>query len=473
MADEDIDINKLVGKARGLKDKAVPLAEFKLNYDAFAETLEPVYFWILDYMQQSTGGLGMKMEKIVDNFTASPGSGYFADIGARATRMQDQGMKILGTINTVMRSVLNLIYDLKEFELRLEHYDRFKSKDERKAEGGLLALKQVWMDRVDIRKGGASINMLAQQLDFVTLRDAFMKAKKPEDVDRMDLNERVKRMLKPRIAEFYDWVERSEKELRTRYELQRTYLKSQVSALKLYTRWVKPYLKAAEDLAMMSKDGSADLVKAFNTIVLELHIMGTSKFDIEVIRKGIGAGTFPQKFWNARLKQPYYSCVFVNFSFRGQPRIASRAESAHYVHGGKANITFKAFALSEEELNKLKKEIENQDIYEGIKLVSGVTADSLEPIYNDLVKYMAVDKKEDEKKELKRSFLDWLIGEKPKEKEGKKKEQKKKEDFIGKQVREMLVEGDAIKKAWTVYHLYKKAHGMPTPLHEYVSQPEV
>ena len=460
-----VDIDELIGKVRGLKKgkKARPLAEHKLNYDAFAETLEPVYFWILDFMQDHYG-LGMKVEKLVDNFTASPGSGYFADIGIRATRMQEQGMKILGTINTVMRSILNLIYDLKEFEIRLKHYDNYNSKNPKEKEAGLLALKQIWMDKVDIKRGTGSINVLAAQLDFVTLRDAFMKAKKPEDVDKMDLNDRVKRILKPRIAEFLDWIKRSEKELRNRYELQKTYLKSQVNAIKLYTRWVKPYLKAAEELMMMKRElGRAELVTAFNTVVLEVQLLGKSKIDINTVRKAISTKEFPETFWNARMRQNYYACLFVDFSFRGLPRIASRGESTHYVHSGRTNIIFKAYVLNDDELALLKKEIDKADIYEGLRLVEGVTADTLEPIHNDLVKYM----EEKPEKQEKKSIWDWLLGSQKKE----KKLVKRKESFFERQVKELIAEPKAIKLAFRMYDTYKKAHGMPTPMFAFASSP--
>ena len=140
------------------------------------------------------------------------------------------------------------------------------------------------MDRVDIKRGNGSINMMTSQLDFITLRDGFMKAKDPEDVDKLDLNERVKRVLKPRIAEFLDWIEKSERELRNRYDLQKAYLKSQVSSIKLYTRWVRPYLKAAEELMMKNRETlEPELVTAFDTIVLELMLFGRKEIGKKAI----------------------------------------------------------------------------------------------------------------------------------------------------------------------------------------------
>src|SRR3989344_7557519 len=204
-----------------------PSEEHTIVYDSPGETLEPVYFWILDFMRTMFKG---KVEKLADNFTSSPGSGHFAELGARATRMQEEGMKVMGAINTVLKSVINIIYDLKDFEIRLEHYKAAESKDKDKAESGMLALKQIWMDNVDIKRGRGSINMLAQDLQFVTLRDAFMIAKSAEDVEKLDLNDRVKRILKPRIEEFLEWKKRSEAELKKRYEIEKSYLKNQLNS---------------------------------------------------------------------------------------------------------------------------------------------------------------------------------------------------------------------------------------------------
>jgi len=114
-----------------------------------------------------------------------------------------------------LRSVLNIIYDLKEFRIRLQSYDDLKT--ENKKEAGLISLKQIWMDKVDILKGNSSIKAMASgQVGFQTLIDAFLIVKNIEDVNKLDLNERVKRILIPRIQEFNIWVEQSGKELEKR-----------------------------------------------------------------------------------------------------------------------------------------------------------------------------------------------------------------------------------------------------------------
>ena len=75
-------------------------------------------------------------------------------------------MKILGGLNQVVKSALNLISDLKEFEMRLEHYDDSKSEDKEKKEAGMLALQQIWLDNVDLKKVTPEMRRNAKMVNF-------------------------------------------------------------------------------------------------------------------------------------------------------------------------------------------------------------------------------------------------------------------------------------------------------------------
>src|SRR3989338_4004821 len=136
------EIDDLISKVAPHYSKG-PIWENKVVYDTSVSTLEPLYFWIIDFLA------GYKPEKLVDNFTAAPGSSYFSDLGARATKMQEEGMKILGSVNLVVKSIINLVYDLKNFEQRIKEYERAKSGNPGEREAGILSLKQIWMDSVD------------------------------------------------------------------------------------------------------------------------------------------------------------------------------------------------------------------------------------------------------------------------------------------------------------------------------------
>jgi len=445
-----------------------PLAEHKLIYDSSSETLEPIYFFILDLMND----FKFATEKIIDNFISSPGSGHFSELGQRATVMQQQGTKILGDVNTVLRSVLNIIYDLKEFRIRLSHYDSLK--DPKKKEAALLALKQIWMDKVDITKGNSSIKAMALgQAGFQTLIDAFLFVKDVKDVDKIDLNERVKRILRPRILEFNDWLEHSEKELRKRYAIEKEYLASQVNSLKLYARWAKPYLRAAQQLEMKTEGMTREpaLVKAFNTILLELTLFGKQK--INPVEEAI-AGRLPKQLEKMKFKRDYFICLLVEFNFRGIPQRI--AQQAHYVFGGRAEVSFKPYVLNSDELAKFQEELSDSDIEDVLKLIEGSTGENLKQI-QDEIDFFLNEKEDNNSGQNKKEIVDTsnpfiaLIGgyDKPTNKKKSEKEKPKeknwwpeKESFIEEKILRPFAEEQAIEQAFKIFDVYKKAHGMPS-----------
>ncbi len=454
-------------KERKENGEDVPNIVHNLIYDSPRETLEPIYFWILDFM----GKLGLDIDKIVDNFASSPGSGHFSELGTKKTQMQEQASRIMGTINTVLKSVLNLIYDLKEFKIRLSHYNVANSKDKEKSEAGVLALKQIWMDKVDIQRGQGSINALASgNLQFVTLRDAFLIVRTSKDVDKLDLNERVKRLLKPRVQEFIEWRKRSEQELRKRFEIEKTYLKSQVDALKLQSRWAKPYLKAAERLEQDDKLAMDEaLVTAFNTVLLQLVLMAKReiKVESEATISRYGALNLPEDFKKMKKKlRKYYSIVLVDFKFIGIPSKMGQ----QYVFGGKADVNFKSYALNEEELELFKSKLGESDLDSALKLVQGVTDDSLSQLKIDLDEFLG----DEENKGVEVNPFGALFS-MFRPKEGKSDEELKKEkmekfkkkgikkdSYAEAYVRNIAI-ADAMNTGFLVYDIFKKSMGMATP----------
>ena len=446
-----------------------PTKEYLLTYDSSSQTLEPVYFWILDFMNNLFSG---KVKKLVDNFTSSPGSGHFSELMMKATRMQEESMKIYGMVNTVIKSVINLLYDLKEFQIRLKNYDDANSKNKDIAIVGLLSLKQIWMDQVDIKRGRGSINMLAQDLNFVTLRDAFMAVNTLKEIDKVDLNERVRRILKIRLEEFLEWQKRSETELRKRFEIEKTYLKTQVNTVKSYARWAKPYLIAAEQLRMKEQDRyDPNIVNTFNTIILELTLLGQKQ--VKVAEASI-EHELPEGFKNMKMKRDYFSCVLINFKFRGIPQ--KIAQQGHFAFGGKADVSFSSYALNSEELELLQKKLEESDFDSSLKLVEGMTEDSLGQLKQDIEEFLEDKGKKQANEKAERdernvnpfAALLGLNNKKKENPEEKPKSDKKeikdikdiKKDSYAESVIRDYAEAGAKSSCYTVYDIYKKGHGM-------------
>ncbi len=445
-----------------------PDEKHKLIYNSPTETLEPIYFFILDLMND----FGFSVEKLIDNFVSSPGSGHFGEMGQRASIMQQQGSKLMADINTVLRSIINLIYDLRDFEIRLSQYDALDGDDMQKKKAARLALKQLWMDQVDSAKGNSSIKAMALgQGGFVTLIDAFLICDNEEDVDKLDLNQVVKRILKPRIFEFNVWVEESRRELGKRYDIERSYLKSQVASLKMYVNWARPYLRAAKELEMSHKSRHPALVKMFNTILMELTLIGKREFRIGWDDYELGVPNIPKSI-KFNPKKKYYEIILVDFNFRGIPQKTAQGYSA----GGKTEVLFRGYSLDEFQLKKFYEEFDKSDLFAGLELIEGIETESLEDISDDIKKYLAEEKEEAKEEAKKKSgpkdtsnpFLALLgIYDKKDKKPAKKEEKKEEEPKLS--FKEKQIEKNYVLKAlsssvqistFNFFEIYKKAHGM-------------
>jgi hypothetical protein len=448
----DIIHTQMTSNAFSLPGMKEPIEQHSLVYDAVAQNLEPIYFWILDFVN----GMYGESEKLIDNFISSPGSGHFAELQGRATAMQREGSSMLQTAGALIKSVLQLIYDLKEFKMMLAPYDDLRHEKKKIRDVAVLSLKQRWLDNVDIKRGGGSIAGMTQQLDFVTLRDGFLAAEGINGVDKLDLNERVKRILKQRISEFEHWIKESEDQLRKRFELEKISLKSQVNTIKLHARWAKPYLKAAQQLEQRAS-ANASLVNAFNTSLFELVVLAKGRYDL---KKDVAAGELPKSFENMKFRK-YSPIAIIEFKFRSIP--GKQTQRGDYTFTGRAEVKFTSFALNDDELEVLREQIEKDDIGDVMAMIQGAADESLDQIQDDIDEFLGDGEKkkvEEESKDINPfsalfSFLKW-----------KKNEEKDFSKGIPKDsFNEKVLRSQAILAARlscrTLYDTYKKAHAMP------------
>jgi hypothetical protein len=443
-----------------IKLKSGEPAEYHITYDTFGGTLEPVYFWTLDFLRNSSpSGLGYEVNKIEEQFEASAGGGYFGEIGTKASVMQDRAMKTLEVINTVLRTLINLIYDLKEYDMRLEVYDNLDPKKQPNAEerqSALYALKAVWMDQVDMKAGMGSINNLSRgDLQFVTLRDAFMQANNAKQANKLDLNTRVKVILLKKLKEYNIWKGASEIELRKRYSIERNYLKAQVDSLRLYTKWAKPYLRAAQKLGMTefkTKAGlpSPDMVAAFNNMQMELKLFGKREIKPDVAY---------ESYKKLKFDDTYFSCVEVEFKLRTAPQVARQGQATHYAHLGVIDIIFRAYSLTGEDIS----DIEKWEVFEDMDIVEHLTESSLKDLQADIDHYLKGDKEKEDKKVKKKSSipnpfkgLKELFSPLGSLIETKKATSYQKGLVIGE------VKSDAMANCQILYSVFKKSHRMVT-----------
>ena len=412
--------------------KGDPVQRHKLIYDSFGESIEPTYYWILDFLKDT---LGMDVSKTAEFFSASEASGYYGEMGARRSALEKQAIELMRTINAIVKSIINLLYDLKQFDIRLKNYDDLKSKDPEVKKNAVWGLKSIWLTEVDAaQKGLGSINSLVQNLQFVTLRDAFMtvpvedwyvpsastkqiseiKSKAANFIKGMDLSDIVKRVLAPRIQEFIEWLYLSEKELRSRREIEKAYLKSQVDSLKLYTRWTRPYLIAVQKLIPAEfkelqrfKDIGLEpsiAPTSFHVIWMYLELMAKQKAKLTITKPIVGeVGEITLEDESNRP----YAVVEVRMCFRSTPVTATGARGERgYGFTGKAVVLFSGYVMQKKHLDLLEQWKDD----EILDLVDRMTKETLDALADDLKKYLEekpVPEKE-EKKSEELPFMAWV-----------------------------------------------------------------
>jgi len=474
---KDEELKKKIEKLRTPSIiKGDPAAEYELTYDTFMETLEPMYYWLLDFLRES---LGYSVDKVADYFAASEASGFYGEMGMRKTQLEKRAMELLAIINGVIKSIINLVYDMREFELRFKHYDDLKSKDTGISKTGDLSLKTIWLTEVDMKKGAAAINMLVQNLNFVLLRDAFValtvpsgkdlekiKTEMTKKIKEMDITDITKRILEPRIAEYIDWRAFSEKELRKRYDVEKAYLKSQVDALKLYTRWARPYMIAtqrlipaefqdmSESVKEAEKLAGPELITPFDVMHIYIELLG--KKEIKTVTK--------QELKVTNEDDKVFLVIELRYAFRAA---GGAIAQGHYSPRGKVVIKFLSYALTTKQLADIEKKKED----EVLGFIDDITKETLNAMSEDLKKYIEgkEDKKEEKKPEVEIPFITPLLKFGRSAKEYKEKAKSvfkmptgpKKEAWL---IALLLVAGKEKVKGdlWKLYELYKKAYRMTT-----------
>jgi len=157
-------------------------------------------------------------------------------------------------------------------------------------------------------------------------------------------------------------------------------------------------LTAAEQL-MMTQRKTPALITTFNTSILEFMILGRRPINVEDAAYN---KELPPQFASPRIlkkfeKRPYYSCVLMDFTFRGIPQRIS--QQPHYVFGGRAEVVFWAFALNEDEVELFKAKIDKSDLNAALGMVDELTTESLDKLEEDIDYFIDKAAKEKKKEE--------------------------------------------------------------------------
>ncbi len=427
---------------------------------------EAYYFWILNFVR-NPNALDYKIEKTSDVYTATEASSYFGAIESRKEAQMRNVSQNLATIGQLTKNLFQMIRELRIIDERKDYYEKSEKGDE----SAEVALKGIWVSMVE---GGAenpfSVTGMARKIGFVILPDLFFKVnpkngskgveKEVKALSEEGINARVRSVLQQKLMQYYLWKERTGKELEWRRNFVLKSMSQTYHSIKMYTHWLKPYLKNIRKLQMAGIE-SPDLVTAFETSYIDLELFCIKdKYEAET----------PMGFVERKFTK-YFPCIRVKFNYITRPEMAFQQEYQHKgaVHAGRTTIELEAYVLTKEQLDQYKIKREEEDL----ELIKSVEV-SVESLGEELFKYLKeageMEGKKEKKKKKGQEFAQGMLepfvgifkgfgelfgGLAP----GKKEEGKKMTEFEKEQ--EKIAAESLVKlNLFTLYDVFKKAHGM-------------
>ena len=259
---------------------------------------QPEYYSVM----QMFGALEYKILRIAELVDPSSLSSLMNMVFDKRKNLEDRVMQLLGSINTVLKSIIAIIYELKELDRNLYFYDELKDSDKEKAEAAELALKRIFLDNIDSRKGGASLSALSRSPTqsqagpgFIDIMSVFYQVKSLKDVSQIDRNEQYKNILKNRYIEYEKWKEINGKDLKNRKSMLLQYLKSQMGSFDLYVDWCSTYLSLLSKMSWNPSKNAAGYMKgagkpdvfeneSFSVTAVAFKPIYTGEYDVEYAR---------------------------------------------------------------------------------------------------------------------------------------------------------------------------------------------
>ncbi len=430
-----------------------PLRRYRMHYEGYNISIEEPYFWTLHYLRYFAGY--PKITKITDVFTASEHSSFFGSAQQRLGLQQDKVSQFMATIGKMVRELFQLVRELRILDERLSYYADSLT-DSPSAESAEITLKGIWVDMVEQgAKNPASVYGMAREVQFTTLPDLFFSThpKKQEDVDvvvereRGQFNRKVKEVLMRKLRAFLAWKEHSFDEMKNRRIFTLKYLRQHFESIRMYTNWVKPYLKNIQRLQMDTDKGETpDLISAFEGTMIEVELL-------------------------ARKPGKVNSCILINYNFRTRPEMNYTQEYQRGpIHLGRVEIDFRAYAWTEEQVENYIKMKEAEDI-QLLGLVDGSVKAALDSLGDELTRYLeeagesVIPKEKSEvvknpHKSLFSGFNELFSDFKSKKPKKPRPKKESATDVMKLSIDRKRVSQNTTLTMWNIYNHFKKQHGM-------------
>ena len=448
-----------------MTDYPKPITRYYMGLESWHQSIEPFYFWCTNFL----GDIGFPViDKITDLFTASEHSSFYGAAGQRLGLAQDKAAQFLATIGKMIKDMFQLVRELRWIDERLEYYrdsigiDKEGKKTEKgPSKSAETALKGMWVDLVDGVVGGqrtgANLFVMAQQLQFTTLPDLFfaVNAMKKEEVDKAveeqakEFNLIVKTALKRKLYSYIAWKQATFEEMKGRRKFTLDYLRQHYQIIRMYSNWIKPYLRHIERLSTEQRFlESPRLIAAFESSMVEVEIL-------------------------ARKLEPGYKdvhvCILMNFEYFTKPSMLYTGEGGYHrgpVHVGATRITWRSYAWSKEQIKNYI-DMKNREDLELLASIDKSLKDAMDSLGTDIVNYISEAEKGKKEEEVpEKPKMDVMepftaVGKGMIEVFGSLVPKMPK--FGGKKAGGEDVRGAetvARKLCWLHYNIFKKAHGL-------------
>jgi hypothetical protein len=360
--------------------------------------------------------------------------------------LEDRTMQLLGSVNTVLKSIIAITYELKELDRNLSFYNLLESSDKSKKDTADLALKRIFVDNVDARKGGASLGSLSRTYEkgqggagFIDLLATFYAVKSLKDAEILEKNKMYRDIIRQRFLEYEDWKKINGSDLKNRREMLLQYLRSQFASFNMYKGWAAQSLTLLKRINISGIKNASDYMKSarkpdiFEAAIFSVETMAYKKlllrnFDVEykkvfgkkgpeipvkIVAKSY-AGPLMTKgpreqtrfFIHQKLRKlgpEVVPAIEASFAFTEKQVFPKGVPQERPQYGGSLKVKIKPYCFTLDEWYLFQKATEayiNKTVFEDVDAVSG---SSLAAIQKDLDKYIKEAESRDKKAEKKPS----------------------------------------------------------------------
>lgn len=359
-----------------------PVRRFRLVLEYPNFNVEQTYYWFLRFMSETWGF--EKVEKVIDTMAQSVSSSMFGNMQTRLGAQQAQASQYLKGVSDMIKGLFQIVREIRIIDERLQYYydsdgdPKGSSKNKLSSE---IVLKGLWIDQVEGgAKNPASVYGLAQTIGFAVLPDLFFRVSVrnkgyiEQDVDHLKFNSKVREVLKRKLRQYYEWKERTKKELEVRRTFELKYLRQHYDTIKLYMAWAKPYLRNIKRMQLYEKNmENANIISAFETQIIEIETL--------FIRDDFG----PEgKSGHAA------AVVSLHLFYRVKPEMAYHSYEYQHkgpIYSGLADITLRAYTWDHDQLHKYKEYRQNDDL-ELMSTISESVQQAMDALGDELKKYL-------------------------------------------------------------------------------------